>query len=140
SASPGNDPRACAPSPLRLPLPSSLFPLPSSRFPLPSSRFPLPRVLVPRTVLGCRSEGGRPLPLLALADAPHRLHEISVVDRLLGVPADVAIHHRERTITLHRRRISLNVEREHSQKRRWNRAGSKVNRALIYAPLVAALL
>src|SRR3954469_951301 len=99
----------------------------------------LGRLLVPATATR-RGQRRRPLALLALADAPHCLHEIGVVDSLLRVPGDVAIHHRQTAITLDGGGIPGNVERKHRQEGGGDRNRTEANRALVDSPLVATLL
>src|SRR3954465_1038076 len=101
----------------------------------------LSRLLVALAVLAGTGRGkrGGALALLALADAANRLHKIGVVDRLLRVPGDVAIHVRVRAVPLHRCRIPLDVERKHRENRCWNGDWAESNRVPVYSPLVAAL-
>src|ERR1051325_2929964 len=85
-------------------------------------------------------ESGCALAFFPLADTTHCFREISVVDRLLGVPADVTVHCRVRPVALDRRRIPLHVERQHCEQRSRNRYRTEANGVAIDPPLVATLL
>src|SRR5512132_2524641 len=96
------------------------------------------RALVARPLFGRRTgERRRPFALFPLTDAANSLHEIRVVDRLLSVPRDVAIHRRERSVTFNGRSISLDVERKHREQRGRYRHGAEPDRALVDSPFVA---